>query len=73
MSKITMNHHINIQIADRQRTRDRYEKVLGAQFLDHSPELNKRQFQLRIRTDEVHTTDTPEVIKVHRVHFAIEV
>ena len=73
MSKITMIHHINIQISDRQRTRDWYESVLGAQFLDRGPALNERQLQLRIGTGEIHTSDTPEVIQVPRVHFAIEV
>lgn len=68
-----MIHHINIQISDRQRTRDWYESVLGAQFLDRGPALNERQLQLRIGTGEIHTSDTPEVIQVPRVHFAIEV
>ncbi|MCH8988274.1 MAG: VOC family protein [Chloroflexi bacterium] len=73
MSKISMIHHINIQITDRERTREWYEKVLGAQFLDRGPALNQRQLQLRIGTGEIHTSDTPEVIEVPRVHFAIEV
>ena len=73
MSKISMIHHINIQITDRQRTREWYEKVLGAEFLDRGPALNKRQLQLRIGTGEIHTSDTPDVIEVPRVHFAIEV
>ena len=73
MSKINMIHHINIQISDRQRTREWYESVLGAQFLDRGPALNKRQMQLRIGTGEIHTSDTAEVIEVPRVHFAIEV
>ena len=73
MSKIKMIHHINIQITDRQRTREWYESVLGAQFLDRGPALNQRQLQLRIGTGEIHTSDTPEVIEVPRVHFAIEV
>ena len=73
MSKINMIHHINIQISDRQRTREWYERVLGAQFLDRGPALNERQLQLRIGTGEIHTSDTAEVIEVPRVHFAIEV
>ena len=68
-----MIHHINIQITDRQRTREWYERVLGAQFLDRGPALNRRQLQLRIGTGEIHTSDTPEVIEVPSVHFAIEV
>lgn len=73
MSKVSMIHHINIQITDRQRTREWYEKVLGAEFLDRGPALNKRQLQLRIGTGEIHTSDTSQVIEVPMVHFAIEV
>ena len=73
MSKITMIHHINIQITDRQRTREWYEKVLGAEFLDRGPALNRRQLQMRIGTGEIHTSDTDDLIKVSRIHFAIEV
>ena len=73
MSKINMIHHINIQISDRQQTREWYERVLGAQFLDRGPALNERQLQFRIGTGEVHTSDTTEIIEVPRVHFAIEV
>ena len=73
MSRINMVHHINIQITDRQRTREWYEKVLGAEFLDRGPALNKRQLQLRIGTAELHTSDTNDLIKVPQVHFALEV
>ena len=73
MSKINMIHHINIQISDRQQTREWYESVLGAEFLDRGPALNERQLQLRIGTGEIHTSDTQEIIEVPRVHFAIEV
>lgn len=45
MSRVTLIQHINIQISDRQRTREWYEKVLGAEFLDRGPELNKGQLQ----------------------------
>jgi len=73
LSKITMIHHINIQITDRRQTREWYERALGAEFLDRGPVLNRRQMQLRIGTGEVHTSDTQELVKVSRVHFAIEV
>lgn len=73
MSRISMIHHINIQITDRARTREWYERVLGAEFLDRGPALNRRQLQLRIGTGEIHTSDTDSLIKVPRVHFAIEV
>ncbi len=73
MSKINMIHHINIQITDRERTREWYERVLGAEFLDRGPALNRRQLQLRLGTGEIHTSDTEDLVKVPRVHFAIEV
>lgn len=73
MSRISMIHHINIQITDRQRTREWYERVLGAQFHDRGPALNRRQLQLRLGNGEIHTSDVAEVIAVPRVHFAIEV
>ena len=50
MSKIKLIHHINVPISNRERTREWYEKVLGAEFLDRGPELNKRQLQLRLGT-----------------------
>ena len=73
MSKINMIHHINIQITDRERTREWYERVLGAEFLDRGPALNRRQLQFRLGTGEIHTSDTDSLIRVPRVHFAIEV
>jgi len=73
MSRVNMIHHINIQITDRQRTREWYEKVLGAEFLDRGPALNERQLQLRIGTAEIHTSNTDNLIKVPQVHFALEV
>ena len=65
--------HINIQITDRDRTREWYERVLGAEFLDRGPALNRRQLQLRLGTGDIHTSDTDDPIRVPRVHFAIEV
>ena len=50
MSRATLIQHINIQISNRERTRKWYEKVLGAEFLDRGPELNKRQLQLAMDT-----------------------
>ena len=34
MSRVKLIHHVNVQISDRQRTREWYEKVLDAEFLD---------------------------------------
>ena len=73
MSRVKAIHHVNVQISDRQRTREWYEKVLGAEFLDRGPELNKRQLQLRIGTGEMHFSDTPDLTQVPRVHFAVEI
>ena len=73
MSRISMIHHVNVQITDRERTREWYERVLGAEFLDRGPALNKRQLQLRIGTGEIHTSDTDNPVKAPQVHFAVEV
>ena len=73
MSRVTLIQHINIQISNRERTREWYEKVLGAEFLDRGPELNKRQLQLRIGSAEIHTTDTTNPVRVPSVHFAVEI
>jgi catechol 2,3-dioxygenase-like lactoylglutathione lyase family enzyme len=66
-------HHVNVQISDRERTRAWYEKVLGAEFLDRGPALNKRQLQLRIGASEVHFTETPRPTAIASSHFAVEV
>ena len=71
MSRVTLIQHINIQVSNRERTREWYEKVLGAEFLDRGPELNKRQLQLRIGSAEIHTTHTAE--PVPSGHFAVEI
>lgn len=73
MPKVKLIHHVNIQISDRQQTRQWYEKVLGAEFLDRGPALNRRQLQLRIGNGELHFSETPDPIRVPRVHYAVEV
>ena len=73
MSRVTLVQHINIQISNRERTREWYEKVLDAEFLDRGPELNQRQLQLKIGSSEIHTTDTADPIRVPSVHFAVEI
>ena len=73
MSKVNMIHHVNIQITNREQTREWYEKVLGAEFLNRGPALNRRMLQLRIGNGEIHTTEVDEVVYIPRVHFAIEV
>ncbi len=71
MSRVTMIQHINIQISDKDRSRDWYEKVLGTEFLDRGPELNQRQLQLRIGNGEIHSTFTPNPNPSG--HFAVEI
>ena len=56
---IKLIHHVNVQVSDRERTRAWYEKVLGAEFLDRGPALNRRQLQLRLGSGEIHFTVTP--------------
>jgi catechol 2,3-dioxygenase-like lactoylglutathione lyase family enzyme len=71
MSRVSMIQHINIQISDKERTREWYQKVLGAEFLDRGPELNSGQLQLRIGSGEIHTTHTPNPNPSG--HFAVEI
>jgi catechol 2,3-dioxygenase-like lactoylglutathione lyase family enzyme len=73
MSRVKLIHHVNVQISDRQQTREWYETVLGAEFLDRGPALNHRQLQLRIGSGEMHFTETPQPTRVPAVHFAVEV
>ena len=60
MARVTMIQDINIQISDQERSREWYEKVLGAEFLDRGPELNRGQLQLRLGSGEIHSTLTPQ-------------
>jgi hypothetical protein len=64
---------VNVQISDRARTREWYERVLSAEFLDRGPALNQRQLQLRIGTAEVYFTETPRPAIVCSAHFSVEV
>ena len=73
MSRIKLLHHVNIEISDRERTREWYQKVLGAEFLDRGPALNKRLLELNIGTAEMHFTLVANPTHVPRVHFALEV
>jgi catechol 2,3-dioxygenase-like lactoylglutathione lyase family enzyme len=73
MSRLKLIHHVNVQISNRERTREWYEKVLGAEFLDRGPALNKRQLQLRLGSGEIHFTETPRPATIASGHFAIEV
>jgi len=70
---IKLIHHINIQVSDRERTSTWYQKVLGAEFLDRGPALNRRQLQLRLGSGEIHFTITPRPVVPASSHFALEV
>ncbi len=73
MIQIKMVHHINVQITDRQQTREWYEKVLGATFHDRGAALNKRMLQLNIGNAEMHFSETGQPGIPSRAHFALEV
>jgi catechol 2,3-dioxygenase-like lactoylglutathione lyase family enzyme len=73
MLTVTMVQHVNVQITDRRRTREWYEKVLGATFRDRGPGRNKRQLQLHIGNAEMHFSETDNPIISSRAHFAVEV
>jgi len=74
MSKVKLIHHVNIQITDRERTREWYERVLGCEFLDRGPALNQRQLQMRIGNGEMHfSTVAKRADQPASNHFAIEV
>jgi len=73
MSRIKLIHHINVQISSRERTREWYERVLGAEFLDRGPALNRRQLQLRMGSGEIHFTESPRPATIPSGHFAVEV
>src|SRR5262245_37100666 len=73
MFRIQLIHHVNVQVSHRERTRDWYTKVLGAEFLDRGPALNRRQLQLRLGESEIHFTERPDPATIASSHFAIEV
>ena len=71
MARVSMIQHINIQISDRERSREWYETVLGAEILDRGPESPGGQLQLRLGSGEMHTTHTPT--PAPSGHFAVEI
>ena len=73
MFRVKMVHHVNVQVSDRERTRDWYVKVLGAEFLDRGPALNRRQLQLRLGESEIHFTERAQPATIPSSHFAVEV
>ena len=73
MPRVTMVQHINVQIANRQRTQEWYESVLGARFRDRGAERNARQLQLHIGNAEMHFTELDDPVIPARAHFALEV
>jgi catechol 2,3-dioxygenase-like lactoylglutathione lyase family enzyme len=73
MSRLKLIHHINVPISDRERTREWYEKVLGAQFLDRGAASNKRQLQMRLGMGEIHFTERARPAPTPSSHFALEI
>lgn len=73
MGRIKLIHHINVPIRDRESTREWYERVLGAEFLDRGDAPNRRQLQLRLGTGEIHFTETREPAPTPSSHFALEI
>ena len=73
MSRVASIHHVNLQVRDREETREWYEKVLDAEFLDRGPTLNRGQLQFRLGNAEIHTNDAPSPVQVPAVHFAVEI
>src|SRR5262245_1131026 len=73
MARIKLIHHINVPISNRDRTREWYETVLGAEFLDRGPGSNRRQLQLRLGAGEIHFSETAHPAPTPSSHFAIEI
>ena len=73
MSKVSMIHHLNVQISNREHTQEWYQEVLGVEFIDRGPVSNQRQLQLYLGTGEIHFTETPEPQTVSSNHFALEI
>ena len=73
MPTVTMIQHINVPISDRAKTREWYERVLGARFRDRGPRLNARQLQMHLGNAEIHFTETPQPKPTPSSHFALEV
>jgi catechol 2,3-dioxygenase-like lactoylglutathione lyase family enzyme len=73
MSRIRLIHHVNVPISNRERAREWYEKVLGAEFLDRGSALNQRQLQMRLGTGEIHFSESPHPAPTPSSHFALEI
>ena len=73
MSRLRLIHHVNVPISDRERTRQWYERVLGAEFLDRGAGSNRRQLQLRLGAGEIHFSETAHPAPTASSHFAIEI
>ncbi len=73
MSRAKSVHHVNIQIANRARTKDWYEKVFDAEAIERGSAQNRGQLQVKFGTWEIHFSETSHPIQVPLVHFAVEV
>jgi len=68
-----MIHHLNVQISNRERSQEWYQRVLGVEFIDRGSVSNQRQLQLYLGTGEIHSTETPEPQAISSNHFALEI
>ena len=73
MSRVSFLHHMNVQISDREQTKDWYQRVLGLEFIDRGSVPNKRQLQLYLGSAEIHfqVRENPQTVSSN--HFGVEV
>ena len=72
MSKVNMIHHVNIQITNRERTREWYEKVLG--FASRTGDRPEPPDGSACASETARSTPQRLTSRVHpAVHFAVEV
>ena len=70
MSRVTLIQHINIQISNRERTREWYEQIFGAEVITRG---TRGQLQAHFGTWEIHFSETSNPIHAPLVHFAVEI
>ena len=70
MSRAKSVHHVNIQTTNRERTKEWYEKVFGAEAVERG---NGRQLQVHFGTWEIHFSETADPVHTPLVHVAVEI
>ena len=73
MSRVKSVHHMNIQTTDRDRTREWYENVFGAEAVERGTVADRRQLQVQMGGVEIHFSETSNPIHAPLVHFAVEI